>query len=62
LIDPKVITLLTLLEAGSYTNAAKILSLTQPAVSRHIQLLEEEYRQDGIYVKAYVPKDLSESL
>ena len=43
LIDPKVITLLTLLEAGSYTNAAKILSLTQPAVSRHIQLLEEEY-------------------
>lgn len=43
MIDPKVITLLTLLEAGSYTNAAKILSLTQPAVSRHIQLLEEEY-------------------
>ena len=36
-------TLLTLEELGSYTRAAQALSLTQPAVSHHVRMLEEEY-------------------
>lgn len=43
MIDPKIITLLTLINIGNYTNTAKVLSLTQPAVSQHIKLLEEEF-------------------
>lgn len=41
--DAKLNTLLTLIEAQSYTKAAAILSLTQPAVSQHIRGLEKEY-------------------
>ena len=41
--DTKLNTLLTLIEAQSYTKAAAILSLTQPAVSQHIRGLEKEY-------------------
>lgn len=41
--DAKLNTLLTLIEAQSYTKAASILSLTQPAVSQHIRGLEKEY-------------------
>jgi GTP-binding protein HflX len=40
----------------SYEDAGKI-----QMIRKYGQLLEEEYRQEGIYVKAYVPKDLSES-
>jgi DNA-binding transcriptional LysR family regulator len=47
MVDPKIKTLLTLQNAGSYTKAAKALSLTQPAVSNHIKLLEQEY---GIHI------------
>ena len=43
MIDAKVHTLLTLVEAGSYTKAAELLHLTQPAVSHHIRLLEKLY-------------------
>lgn len=43
MIDAKIKTLITLNEIGNYTKTAKILSLTQPAVSHHIKLLEEEY-------------------
>ncbi len=42
MIDPKLISLLRIVETGSYTKAAESLSLTQPAVSQHIRLLEEE--------------------
>ena len=42
MLDPKLETLLTVYEKGSYTRAAEALSLTQPAVSHHINLLEKE--------------------
>lgn len=41
----------------SYDEAGKIQMIRKSG-----QLLEEEYRQEGIYVKAYVPKDVSQSL
>ena len=43
MLDPKIHTLLKLEELGSYTRAAQALSLTQPAVSHHMRMLEEEY-------------------
>ena len=42
MLDPKLETLLTVYEKGSFTQAAASLSLTQPAVSHHIDLLEKE--------------------
>ena len=47
MVDVKIRTLLTLSEMGSYTKTAEALSLTQPAVSHHIKLLEEEF---GIHI------------
>jgi GTP-binding protein HflX len=41
----------------SYKEAGKI-----QVVRKYGQLLEEDYRQEGIYVKAYVPRDISEQL
>lgn len=41
----------------SYQEAGKIQT-----IRKYGQLLEEEYQQDGIYVKAYVPKDIAQSL
>ena len=43
MLDPKIYTLLKLEELGSYTHTAQALSLTQPAVSHHIRMLEDEY-------------------
>ncbi|MBE5905712.1 MAG: GTPase HflX [Lachnospiraceae bacterium] len=44
----------TLLEkVFRYEDASKIQS-----IRKYGELLEEEYRQDGIYVKAYVPKEM----
>lgn len=43
MIDTKLLTLLKVIEVGSYTEAAKQLNLTQPAVSQHIRALEEEF-------------------
>lgn len=42
-IDPKVRTLIHVVDEGGYTKAANILHLTQPAVSHHIRQLEQEY-------------------
>ncbi len=41
----------------SYQEAGKI-----QIIRKYGQLLEEEYRQDGIFIKAYVPKDIFQSL
>ena len=41
MIDPKLYSLIQIVETGSFTRAAERLSLTQPAVSQHIRLLEE---------------------
>ncbi len=43
MIDPKIKTLLTLVETESFTKTAELLFITQPAVSHQIRLLEEEY-------------------
>ena len=42
MIDSKLITLLTVNELHSFTQTAKKLSLTQPAVSQHVRQLEKE--------------------
>jgi len=42
MVDPKLLTLLTLCETQNYTRAAEQLSMTQPAVSQHIKQLERE--------------------
>lgn len=42
MFNPKLITLLTVCEQGSFTRAAESLNLTQPAVSHHISQLEAE--------------------
>ena len=43
MIDTRLITFITLMEEKSYTNAAKKLYITQPAVTHHIKSLEHEY-------------------
>ncbi|MEA4892571.1 MAG: LysR family transcriptional regulator [Peptococcaceae bacterium] len=43
MLDGKIQTLLALAKVGSYTKTAKILSLTQPAVSHQMRQLEAEY-------------------
>jgi len=42
MIDNRLISLLRIVETGSYTKAAESLSLSQPAVSQHIRQLERE--------------------
>lgn len=42
MLDVKLETLLTVAECKSFTQAAQIMSLTQPAVSNHINQLESE--------------------
>lgn len=42
MVDPKLYTLLAVVEHRSYTRAAQALSLTQPAVTQHIKQLEKE--------------------
>ena len=42
MIDPKLVTLLTVNELNSFTKAAQKLSLPQPAASQHVRQLEKE--------------------
>ena len=51
MLDPKLVTLLTICERGSFTKAAEELSLTQPAVSHHIRQLETELGMRIFYRK-----------
>ncbi len=44
MLDIKLETLLTVNEKKSFTKAAEELSLTQPAVSHHIAMLEEDLK------------------
>ena len=44
MIDNKLITLLKLAELKNFTKVAEEFSMTQPAVSHHIQQLEEEFQ------------------
>lgn len=41
--DIKLKTFICLVQCGSYTKAAELLHMTQPAVSQHIKKLENEY-------------------
>lgn len=43
MMDQKLISLMSIVRLKSYTEAAKELSLTQPAISHHMRQLEEEY-------------------
>jgi LysR family transcriptional regulator, transcriptional activator of the cysJI operon len=43
LLDIRLVTFITISKIKSYTKAAEILNLTQPAVSQHIKHLEEYY-------------------
>ena len=43
MLDTKLYTLIKVAEQGSFTKAANVLGLTQPAVSQHIRALEDEY-------------------
>lgn len=45
MLDFRIHTFLTLCETMSYTKAAEILCITQPAVTQHIHFLEEKYGQ-----------------
>ena len=43
MMDQKLISFMSIVRMRSYTGAARELSLTQPAISHHMRLLEEEY-------------------
>ena len=43
MLDFRMETFLTVCDTMNFTRAAEILSLTQPAVSHHVRMLEEEY-------------------
>lgn len=63
MIDIKLYTLLEVLETGSYSSAARNLSLTQPAVSQHIKRLERElgikvFNRHGNTIKSTPEGDL----
>ena len=56
MLDYHYLTFLTVCDTLSYTEAAKVLNLTQPAVSKHIAQLQEEL---GLTLFEYKQKRLS---
>ncbi len=56
MLDPRLYTFLTLCEQMSYTKTARVLSMTQPAVTQHIQYLEQQY---GVRLFIYEGRRLS---
>ena len=55
MLDPKLKTLLKVSETGNFSRAAEELSLSQPAVSKHIHALEAEL---GIHIFEYANKEM----
>lgn len=55
MIDFRIKTFLTLCKELNYTNTAKVLHITQPAVSQHIKYLEEDF---GVKLFHYDGKSL----
>ena len=55
MLDYRYKTFLTLIEEGSYTKTAQKLNITQPAVTQHIQHLQEEL---GVRLFRYEGKQL----
>ena len=55
MLDPKLKTLLKVSETGNFSRAAEELSLSQPAVSKHIRALEAEL---GIHIFEYANKEM----
>ena len=53
MLDTKIVSLLTLIDCGSYTKAARQLHLTQPAISHQIKQLEEEFQISQEQKKPY---------
>lgn len=53
-MDPKLKTLMTVMELESYTEAATVLHLTQPAVSQHIKRLESIYQCKLVFFEGRV--------
>lgn len=49
MLDLKLATFLTLCETGNYTQTARLLGITQPAVSQHIKYLEKYYKARLFY-------------
>ena len=43
MLDNRILTFLTVCKEMNYTRAAEQLHITQPAVSQHIQYIEEYY-------------------
>lgn len=56
MLDPRLHTFLVLCEQMSYTKTAAVLSMTQPAVTQHIQYLEQHY---GVKLFTYEARRLS---
>lgn len=56
MLDFRTETFLTVCQTLNFTTAARLLNITQPAVSQHIRFLEEEY-QSSLFV--YKKKQLS---
>ncbi|MBL4938352.1 LysR family transcriptional regulator [Clostridium sp. YIM B02515] len=59
MLDVRLITFITVARIKSFTKAAEILNLTQPAVSQHIKYLEEYYGV-GLIKKTGKEIDLTE--
>lgn len=56
MIDPKIYTVLKVVETGNYSRAANELGLSQPAVSQHIHAIESElnihlFERTGMHLK-----------
>ena len=56
MLDFRVATFLCVCQTMNFTRAARILNITQPAVSQHIHFLEEAYGDKVTDARIYVEK------